>query len=294
MLSTSLTWRPSAERPTPSRNATPTLVLHPQLFLARLTRSRQFIALQHATGDTLPLPPKRVLATTFIPSAWVDDALITERKAGLTSYLSSLIASPKYITSPVLVSFLAKAPSRESSEAVNPEDALPSTMTRATALRAQEALATVEEESGEVEAKAASPIAAAYYPWWSAWTRTPESLDFSKFDIIFYGLSFLSALLMIAYSPLLSAFVIPNSSLGIQWDSGSPDILRRLIAARNKSGQVTKIVLSVGGWGGCQYFSSTMSSSPNRGTFIANLKSTVDSYGLDGVDVDWVRSLFLL
>ena len=83
--------------------------------------------------------------------------------------------------------------------------------------------------------------------------------------------------------------MIPSANLGITFDEGSPDILRRLVAAKNASGKGTKIVLSVGGWGGCQYFSQTMSSSPNRGTFIANLASTVSTYGLDGIDIDWVR-----
>lgn len=107
----------------------------------------------------------------------MDDSLIAERKSGLTAYLTSLIASPTYITSPALITFLARAPSREPSSAFNPEDALPSTFTRAAALKVQDRLVTT----------ASTPIAAAYYPWWSAWARTPESLDFSKFDILFYG-----------------------------------------------------------------------------------------------------------
>lgn len=32
-----------------------------------------------------------------------------------------------------------------------------------------------------------APIAAAYYPSWSAGSRSPESLDYSKFDILFFG-----------------------------------------------------------------------------------------------------------
>ena len=39
------------------------------------------MALQAIVGGELP--PKRVLASTFVPSAWADDALLEERKAEL-------------------------------------------------------------------------------------------------------------------------------------------------------------------------------------------------------------------
>jgi chitinase len=87
--------------------------------------------------------------------------------------------------------------------------------------------------------------------------------------------------------------VTPSSSNGLSWDDGSQDTLRRLVAAANKSGHGTKIVLSVGGWGGCQYFHQAMSSSANRGVFIAALAAAVSQYGLAGVDIDWVRGFAL-
>lgn len=58
----------------------------------------------------------------------------------------------------------------------NYEDALPSTLSRKTALEAQAKIA------------AASPIAAAYYPDWVVDSWPPEKLDFSKFDILFFGM----------------------------------------------------------------------------------------------------------
>jgi chitinase len=64
--------------------------------------------------------------------------------------------------------------------------------------------------------------------------------------------------------------------------------LQRLVTAAKNSGKGTKIVLSVGGWGGCQYFHQAMSSSANRGTFIAALTNAVNQYGLAGIDIDWV------
>lgn len=36
-------------------------------------------------------------------------------------------------------------------------------------------------------AEAKKPIAAAYYTSWSSWSNPPNKIDFSKFDILFYG-----------------------------------------------------------------------------------------------------------
>lgn len=127
--------------------------------------------------DNFTLPPKRLLATTFIPSAWLDDTLITERKTGLTQYLSNLLDSPQYKDTPALLDFLTADESKPVSK-FNLEDAVPSTLSRKAALNLL--------SEGEVEATA-TPIAAAYYVDWAAGSFPPEKLDFSKFDILFFG-----------------------------------------------------------------------------------------------------------
>ena len=130
----------------------------------------------HSTlGDKETLPPKRILVTFFVPSAWADDSLVAERKAGLTTYLTNLFKSPQYKDNTALTDFLSK--SADAMKAPSLEDALPSTLSRKAALEVQAQLA----------AAATSPIAAAYYPDWSANSWPPESLDYSKFDIIFFG-----------------------------------------------------------------------------------------------------------
>lgn len=113
--------------------------------------------------------------TTFLPSAWVDDSLVAERKAGLATYLNNLIKSEEFRESRVLQDFLSRSTSSDNDKDINLEDALPSTLSRKAALAAQATIA------------AASPIAAAYYPDWSADSWPPESLDYSKFDILFFG-----------------------------------------------------------------------------------------------------------
>ena len=73
--------------------------------------------------DPFNLPPKRLFVTTFVPSAWLDDAQIAERKAGLTTYLCDLLAS-KFKHSEVLAEFLSPEP-KEYPCFFDMEDALP-------------------------------------------------------------------------------------------------------------------------------------------------------------------------
>ncbi|GJE87344.1 glycoside hydrolase family 18 protein [Phanerochaete sordida] len=219
-------------------------------------RYSDFVALHGALRDKGQLPPKRILVTSFLPSAWADDRLIAERKEGLTSYLNSLLAQEEYQAHLLLTNFLFKSLGASARD-ISLEDALPSTLSRKAALAAQAA------------ANATTKIAAAYYPDWSAGSVPPESLDYSKFDILFF------------------AFATPNSSSGISWDDGSTAILKRLVAAAKNSGKGTKIVLSIGGWGGSYWFSQAMSSAANRTTFVNAAVSAVNTYGLDGIDIDW-------
>ena len=117
------------------------------------------------------MPPKRLLATTFIPSAWIDDTLISERRAGLTKYLNDVLQSPEYKGNPALAAFFSQS---TPTSAFDLEDALPSTLSRKAAL-------DLKAQSADV-----TPIAAAYYENWAT-SPSVENIDFSKFDIIFFG-----------------------------------------------------------------------------------------------------------
>ncbi|KAF5366781.1 hypothetical protein D9758_006469 [Tetrapyrgos nigripes] len=224
-------------------------------------RYSEFVALHDALGvkDT-SLPPKRILVTSFIPSAWLDDTLIGERKSGLTDYLSNVLQHSKYKDHEALQNFLS--PEVSQPQRFNAEDAVPSTLSR------KAALDLLNTQSGDVQADATF-IAAAYYPDWSADSFPPENLNYSKFDILFF------------------AFATPSASAGLSWDSGSRTILQRLVTSAKNSGRGTRIVLSVGGWGGSTNFSSAVSSSANRSTFVNALVGAVNQFGLDGIDIDW-------
>lgn len=221
-------------------------------------RYSEFVALHYALGDTFSLPPKRLLVTTFIPSAWVDDALISERKAGLSVYLSKLLQSSEYLNNTLLAQFLNPA---GRNRAFDLEDALPSTLSRG-------AVANLDKtRKGETEAEASQKfIAAGYYENWAT-SPSVSSIDYDKFDVIFF------------------AFVTPSSSYGLSWGSGTTTMLKKLVSGAHKVG--TKVVLSVGGWGGCEYYSAAMKTSAHRTTFINALSSAVNEYDLDGIDIDW-------
>jgi chitinase len=136
--------------------------------------------------DNFLLPPKRILTTTFLPSAWVDDTLIAERKAGLARYLTHVLSSSEYKDHPYLLQFLTSTDSKSAmpSQKFNAEDAVPSTLPREAALGLD--VNVQDEVAGGFQTNAAA-IAAAYYPDWRAGSFPPESLDYALFDIIFFG-----------------------------------------------------------------------------------------------------------
>ncbi|KAF7296006.1 Glycoside hydrolase family 18 protein [Mycena kentingensis (nom. inval.)] len=221
-------------------------------------RYSEFTALHAALGITdFGLPRKRLLVTTFLPSAWVDDVLINERKAGLESWLVNLLKVADYRHNEIVKNFLASAVPMVPLQEFELEDALPSTLSRKTA---EELVAAVA---------AAKPLAAAYYPSWTMYTHTPEKLDYSKFDVLFF------------------AFAIPDTSAKLTWDADAPAFLKQLVSSAKKSGKGTKVVLSVGGWTGSATFHQIAASSSLRGKFVSNLVKVVSDYALDGIDLDW-------
>jgi len=228
--------------------------------ILELTLSSQFAALQGQCGtalfdrifcssircsealkDPYNLPSKRLFVTTFIPSAWADDTLIAERKAGLADYLFDVLSTPKYKDTEIVQEFLSGR-STETEQKFDLEDALPSTVTRNKAL----ALAS-NALDGNISAQAAM-IYGSYYTSWSASEFPPEKLDYSKFDILYFGFYiFLLVLDYYAHSPNFSAFVTPSAENTINWGgSSNQDLLRRLVAGARSSGYGTRVLLSIG------------------------------------------------
>lgn len=61
---------------------------------------------------------------------------------------------------------------------------------------------------------------------------------------------------------------------------------RKAIAMKHRYPQL-KVLISMGGWGGCAPCSETFSSARGRRTFVASAKTLLDSTGADGLDLDW-------
>jgi chitinase len=69
-------------------------------------------------------------------------------------------------------------------------------------------------------------------------------------------------------------------------DEKDSQAIKKLVAAkqRNKS---LKVLLSLGGWGGCKTCSDVFSSSEGRKEFSQSVLALCKNYGTDGIDLDW-------
>lgn len=63
-------------------------------------------------------------------------------------------------------------------------------------------------------------------------------------------------------------------------------VLRKLVSFK-KTHPALKVLLAFGGWGGCKTCSGIFSIPENRKTFAQSVRTTLDQYHLDGIDIDW-------
>ena len=80
------------------------------------------------------------------------------------------------------------------------------------------------------------------------------------------------------------SFIIPNN------DGTFKPILNKSklkTIVKNAHAQDVKVLISVGGWGWDKQFETVAADPSLRSVFVQNLKSFVDEYQLDGVDMDW-------
>lgn len=69
-------------------------------------------------------------------------------------------------------------------------------------------------------------------------------------------------------------------------NSGDSLTIRKLVALKKKQPKL-KILLSLGGWGGCERCSDVFSSEAGRADFARSLKALLVDYNADGIDLDW-------
>lgn len=64
-----------------------------------------------------------------------------------------------------------------------------------------------------------------------------------------------------------------------------PDTLKSLVPAAHAAD--TKVLLSIGGWGGGNGFTPSFNNSAGRAKFVKATKKIIDETGIDGIDIDW-------
>lgn len=154
------------------------------MHICALLRNTQFVTLRENLADSFPLPPKHTLTTSFIPLAWVENELIEERKRGLQLYLAYLIHDTHLRLNPHVLFFLG-AHDLVTSISICVLSSLACMSEPQKALKGSPAPNTIARCNEPDTVK--KPVAAAYYASWASDTNPPHTIDFSKFDILFFG-----------------------------------------------------------------------------------------------------------
>lgn len=63
-------------------------------------------------------------------------------------------------------------------------------------------------------------------------------------------------------------------------------VIQKLVSLKNRN-QDLKIILSLGGWGGCEFCSDVFSTSKGRKDFVESTKEITNYFKVDGLDLDW-------
>ncbi len=84
---------------------------------------------------------------------------------------------------------------------------------------------------------------------------------------------------------IYSFLKIQNDTLTFR-DSAQENTVRQLLALKEIYPQL-KIMVSVGGWGGCSFCSDLFSSTQHRENFAKTTVALFKQYGIDGIDLDW-------
>ncbi|KAF9966986.1 hypothetical protein BGZ70_000526 [Mortierella alpina] len=105
----------------------------------------------------------------------------------------------------------------------------------------------------------------AYWTDWTSGAMPPEAIPFDKVTHVNYAFSVVSP----DFRPVFETDYLLNRVV-------------RLAHQKN-----VKVLISIGGWTGSQYFSPLAASSQGRKTFIDGAVQMVKDNHLDGIDIDW-------
>ncbi|KAK4056512.1 hypothetical protein OIO90_002359 [Microbotryomycetes sp. JL221] len=116
-------------------------------------------------------------------------------------------------------------------------------------------------------AQSNSMISGGYYADWTYEDLPVDKIDYDRYDLINFS------------------FAVPTSTYDVEFIGWNSDqLLRQLVS--NAHARNTKVLIAIGGWSSSQYFSDAVLSQ-NRATFVRNIVTMVNKYGVDGVDIDW-------
>ncbi|KAF9395356.1 hypothetical protein CPC16_008589 [Podila verticillata] len=105
----------------------------------------------------------------------------------------------------------------------------------------------------------------AYWTDWTSGSMSPEAIPFDKVTHINYAF----------------AIVRPDFRPVFETDY----LLSRVVREAHAKG--VKVLMSIGGWTGSQYFSPLAATQQGRKIFIDGAVQFVQDYNLDGIDIDW-------
>ncbi len=84
---------------------------------------------------------------------------------------------------------------------------------------------------------------------------------------------------------IFSFLKVQNDTLGFR-NEKQENSLRQLVELKKNYPQL-KIMVSIGGWGGCAFCSEMFSSKKRRQLFAKTTVALFNKYGIDGLDLDW-------
>ncbi|KAF9934584.1 hypothetical protein FBU30_001348 [Linnemannia zychae] len=105
----------------------------------------------------------------------------------------------------------------------------------------------------------------AYWTDWTSASLGPEAIPFDKVTHVNYAFSIVGP----DYRPVFQTDYLLNR---VVWSAHQKDV---------------KVLMSIGGWTGSQYFSPLAASSHGRRVFIDGAIDLIKMYSLDGIDIDW-------
>ncbi|KAJ1649000.1 hypothetical protein IWQ61_009777 [Dispira simplex] len=104
-----------------------------------------------------------------------------------------------------------------------------------------------------------------YYPDWRQADMPVDKIPFNKITHLNY------------------AFALLDDNYGFSFTT--ENLLTQVVAKAKESS--VKVILSVGGWGGSQHFSTMAKAAETRKKSVDSMVNLVSKYKLDGLDVDW-------